>query len=140
MLTPLQLPLDDHDRLADPPLLDSFHLEPRPEGFSIMFIPSEGVSTEQTETLFLRLDSPEGRLLAPLVQRIHRLLQSPVDRIVHSGGGNYTFLLPDGGSRQLDDGTLDPQTVHWLFDTLKHMAQIAECAFAITHAATGRVA
>lgn len=140
MSMPIEMPLDDDDRLADPPLLDSFHFEPGPEGFSVIFVPSDGVSSELKESIFLRADSVEGRLMAPLVQKIQRIIQSPVERIIHSGGGNYTFLLPNSVTRQLDDGVLSQHAVLQLFDVLKHMAQIAECAFAFANTSPGRVA
>jgi hypothetical protein len=136
----IELPLDEHDRLADTPLLDSLRYESSPGGFSISFIPSNEVSSEEKELIFVRGDSVEGRLLAPLYRRLQRLLQASVDRVIHSGGGNYTFIFSDGASRQLDDSTFNPKTAQWLFDTLKHMAHIAECAFALADASRDRVA
>ncbi len=139
-LNPIDLPLDDGDRLADPPLIDSFRIESSPVGFSIIFIPSDEVSSEEKESIFVRTDSTEGRLLLPLIQRMERVFKRPVGRILHSGGGNYTLTFADGTSLEIDDGSLDNKATQRLFDILKHMAQVAECAFAFIHAPKGRVA
>jgi hypothetical protein len=132
--------IDEHDQMAEPPLLDSFHLESSPAGFSVTFIPSAEVSSEQTEIVFVKADSAEGRLLRPLAARIDRILGSHAQRIVHAGGGNYTFHLSTGQILSLDDAPLSHATTLRLFDTLKHMAQIAECAFAVANWSKGRVA
>ncbi len=72
MSNPIDLPLDDDDRLAEPPLVDSLHYEREVDGFSIIFVPSVG--EDPTHTIFIPRESPEGRQISAYLYRIQQLI------------------------------------------------------------------
>jgi hypothetical protein len=131
MPDPIELPLDD-DRLAEPPLVDSLHYDQDADGFSMIFVPSTG--DEEKQAVFVQRDSPEGRMIAAYLYRIQDLIEHRVQRVVHRGGGDYTFQIAGGGTLALSDEG-DSQT--WapeVFDRLKQIAEVGEVAFGILHA------
>jgi hypothetical protein len=128
----IDLPLDDDDRLAEPPLVDSLHYERDADGFSIIFVPSIGEDLKRS--VFVPRDSVEGRLVATYLYRVQQLIGHRVEKIVHSGGGNYTFRLANGQSLRLSDEAPDESWAPEVFNRLKQIADAAEAAFNISHA------
>jgi hypothetical protein len=126
----IELPLDDDDRLAEPPLIDALHYEREKDGFSITFIPS--LSEDPTRNVFVPRDSPEGRQVAAYLYRIQTLIGSHVIRAVHRGGGDYSLHLAGGTVLNLPDERSN--SAPELFDRLKQIASVAEVAFGIAHA------
>ena len=132
MSDPIDLPLDEHDRLADPPLVDSLHYERDADGFSITFVPSIG--EDPTRSIFVPRDSVEGRLVATYLYRIQQLIGNRVEKVVHGGGGNYTLRLSTGQTLRLSDEASNESWAPEVFDRLKQVAAAAEAAFNISHA------
>src|SRR5438876_783784 len=132
MADPIHLPLDDDDRLADPPLVDSLHYERDADGFSITFVPS--ISEEPTRFVFIPRDSPEGRQVAAYLYRVQQLIGSHLEKVVHRGGGDYTFRIAGGATWSLSDQAANKTWVPEVFDRLKQTAQVAEAAFNILRA------
>jgi hypothetical protein len=133
MTTPIDLPLDDDDRLVEPPLVDSLHYERDADGFSITFVPSVG--DDPTRFVFVARDSAEGRQVAAYLYRVQQLIGDRVEMVVHGGGGNYTLRLASGESLQMSDKAPAEQWVPEVFDRLKQIAAVAEVAFSILHTA-----
>ncbi|HEX4125313.1 MAG TPA: hypothetical protein VHY37_11350 [Tepidisphaeraceae bacterium] len=132
MVDPIEMPLDDDDPLAEPPLVDSLHYEREADGFSITFVPSNSV--DATQTVFVPRDSPEGAQVSAYLYRIQQLIGNRIERVVHSGGGNYSLKLASGDVLRLSDGVPDEQWAQEVFDRLKQIADVAEIAFRIVHA------
>jgi hypothetical protein len=131
MSDPIDLPLDDDDRLAEPPLVDSLHYERGADGFSITFVPSVG--DEPTRSIFIPRDSVEGRRVTTYFYRIQELVGNRVERVVHSGGGDYTLRLANGESRRLSGEAPDASWASEVFDRLKQIAGESE-TFSTLHA------
>lgn len=129
MADPIELPLDENDRLADPPLLDSLHYERSADGFSVTFVPSVG--NEATHSLFIPRDSVEGRQVSAYLYRVEDLVGSRVAKVVHRGGGDYTLHLVGGKVTTLSENAAWAAEV---FDRLKQTASVAEAAFQVAHA------
>jgi len=134
MSNPLNLPLDGSDRLADPPLLDSLHYERGADGFSIIFVPTIG--TDPKRSVFVARDSPDGRQISALLYRVEVLVGTRVAKVTHRGGGDYTLLLASGSTKTLSDEAGNETWAPEVFDRLKQIADVAEAAFQITHAAS----
>ncbi len=81
MSDPIQLPLDEDDRLAEPPLLDYFHEEPAAGGgYAITFVPRDTVSPLPTECVHIRKSArtqkSDAHRVSIFLQRIEQLLGS----------------------------------------------------------------
>jgi len=124
----IDLPLDDDDRLAEPPLVDSLHYERDADGFSIIFVPSVGENA--TVSIFVPRDSVSGRQVAAYLYRIQQLIGDRLENVVHGGGGNYTLRLADGKIVRLSDEAFEEHWAPEVFDRLKQIAETAE-AFTI---------
>jgi hypothetical protein len=132
MSDPMDLPLNSEDRLADPPLVDSLHYERDADGFSIIFVPSIG--DDLTRSVFVPRDSTEGRLVSAYLYRIQQLIGNRVEKVVHSGGGDYTLRLATGQILRLCDEASNESWAPEVFNRLKQIADAAEAAFNISHA------
>jgi hypothetical protein len=131
MSDPIDLPIDDDDRLAALPLVDSLHYERGADGFAITFVPSVG--EDATRSVFIPRDSTEGRRVTTCFYRIQELIGDRVERVVHGGGGDYTLRLANGEFRRLCDEALDAHWASEAFDRLKQIADESE-AFSTLHA------
>jgi hypothetical protein len=128
----INLSLDDDNRVAGPPLVDSLHYERDADEFSIIFVPSVG--EDPTRSVFVPRDSAEGRLIATYLYRIRQLIGDRVERIVHGGGGNYTLRLATSQTLRLSDERPNESWAPEVSDRLKQIAEAAEAAFNISHA------
>src|SRR5262249_11094229 len=132
MTDPIEVPLDDEDRLADPPLVDSLHYENELGGFSITFVPSAG--NDPTKTVFVPRDSDEGRLVATYTDRIRKLIGNENGRVCQGGGGHFPIRLAGGRTVGLSDEAPKENWRLEVFDRLKQIADVAEAAFIGLHA------
>jgi hypothetical protein len=132
MTNPIDPPLDDDDRLAEPPLVDLLHYERGTDGFSVTFVPSTG--DEATRFVFVPRDSVEGRQIAAYLYRVQQLIGNRIEKVVHAGGGDYTLSLGGGAVLRLSDEACDEQWAPEVFDHVKQIAVVAETAFNIAHA------
>jgi len=123
MSDPIELPLDAEDRLADPPLVDSLHYERDPGGFSITFVPSAG--EDPTHSVFIRTNSSEGKRVTALLHGIQQLVGDGVERVTHSGGGDYTLRLESGKVLSLSEESANESWASDVFNRLKQIADIA---------------
>jgi hypothetical protein len=130
MTDPIELPLDDEDRLADPPLLDLLHYEESSSGYSVTFVPS--CDDDPTHFVLICLDSVDGKQVSAYLDRIAELVGGRVTKVIHAGGGDYTLHLADGRITALSDGHAWTMEV---FDRLKQVANVAEAAYLIAHVA-----
>jgi hypothetical protein len=132
MSDPVEIPLDEDDRLADPPLLDLFRVDLESDCYIATFVPSDDVSAEPTLSVSIRQQSVEGRRIAILLARIETICGGRLLLASHLGGGNYTLRLTDGRTTALD--ALDNASAVELFDRLKQVAVDAEMSYRINHA------
>ena len=137
----LELSLDDSQgHLVEPPMIDQLYYEPEVGGYVITFVPSEYCSQASTETVTVRDMSPfkqDFRRVRARLDQLTDLLTAgdPIARLVHAGGGDFTFHMQGGDVRQLSDERFDSLTTFDASHALQDLAQVAETAFRI-HALT----
>ena len=96
-------PIDRDDDLFDPPLVDSIYFDDQKGAFSITFVPSDDASTAMKESILISKSSPDYARVMTFWNRIQELTtaQSSIARIVHGGGGAYTFHFENGVAQEL---------------------------------------
>jgi hypothetical protein len=130
MSKPFDLPLTSEDRLFAPPLVDHFT---RDDGrFGIELVPPDGVSPEEKVFVRVEANSPDGRRMMVVLDRIAELCRlGPVSSIVHSGGGDFHFHFADGRHCSLADLDNDrcleaADRVHQLAEDALHVLLMQE--------------
>lgn len=124
------LPVDLDERLYEPPLVDLIYHDEQRQGFSITFVPSDDASPAPTELVFVADDSPDYRRILTFWNRIQELTQGAegIARIIHGGGGGYTFHFADGSHRAIADKAAFHDAGE-ISDRLKQIADAAQIAF-----------
>ncbi len=130
MTNPIDLPIDPEDRLYDPPLVDCIYFDPDKRGFAVTFVPSDDASSALKEFIFIAEIAPDYIRVQTFWSRIQDLLASHdrIDRVVHAGGGNYTFHFADGSDKELA-AIADGDRLVEITDRLKQLADAAQIAF-----------
>jgi len=132
MSEPIDQPLDDDDRLADPPLVDLLHYERSADGYAITFIPRVG--NEQTQFVWIPRSTTHGKRVSAFVSEIEKLAGGSLEKATHGGGGDYTLRLVGGRILSLSDEAVDAQWATDVFNRLKQIADVAEIEFNMAHA------
>jgi hypothetical protein len=137
MSDPIEISLDDADRLAEPPLVDFLSDEPEDIHYHITFVPSDEVSVEPTESVTIIKQSSDGARITALLGDVSALCGAKLTRVSHGGGASYTLHLDDMRIVTLAD--LKNGTSIQVFDRLKQIAETAEIVFqsASSHASIG---
>jgi hypothetical protein len=131
MTDPIPLPLDDDDRLYEPPLVDSVRYDTGQQIYVIQFVPSDDVSSDPAEMVVLAKEQKEFHRVDVLFGEIVRLMGGKaISHIVHAGGGSYTIHFSDGTHAELSDESSN-ETVQEISDRLKQIAESAQAAFHI---------
>lgn len=133
MCRTIHLSLDDlRGHLVEPPIVDVLHVDSSSGSFVVSFVPHDTVSPAQTETVVIGRDTPEGRRVAARLQQLRQLLgRGSVSRIVHGGGGNFTFHFDRQAPIELADEALSVDQTLQATDALRDLGQAAEIAFVI---------
>src|SRR2546423_1504372 len=95
--------LDPDDDLFEPPLVDSISFDEPKSTFEITFIPSNDASKAMKGSILISKSSPDYARVMTFWNRIQELTaaRNSIARIVHGGGGAYTFHFTDGGAQEL---------------------------------------
>jgi hypothetical protein len=127
----IDLPLDDDDRLVEPPLLDLLYHDEAQDAYVVTFVPTDEVSQEATEVVRIRRDFPEYRRVDGFFKRVEELVGGGrrIVRIVHQGGGNFAFHFLDGSAIEMADRA--NEVSQEASDRLKQIADAAEMAFRV---------
>src|SRR5438045_349836 len=99
----IPLHLDDEDRLFEPPLVDVLYYDESANEYVITFIPSDDASGEATEVVRVGVSAPDFSRVESLYRRIQDSVGAGrrLVRIVHGGGGNFTFHIDTGAVTEL---------------------------------------
>jgi|GEM_PF-6554307 len=129
MSDPIELPLEDNDRLYEPPLVDTIYYDDRLRGYSVHFVPNDAASSEPTELVFVPESSPHFALLKTYWDRLEQLCDHPAKlvRIVHGGGAEYTCHFAD--LEVINLSALSTTEAIEAIDRLKQIADTAEIVF-----------
>lgn len=121
------------DLLIDPPIVDMLCVDPSREAFDLTFLPDDDLSDEPKLCVTIPMASVEGHQVKTWLDEFSRLLDSHVSisRVVHGGGGDFTFSFTDATTRYLSDPNLDAHVTQRVYDGLRYIAQAAANAYRI---------
>jgi len=126
---------DLDDQSADLPIVDCAYYDERREAYVVTFVPTDEVSAEPTETVFVHQNAPEFHRLNTLFWQLNQLVapEDFVERIVHTSGQTFTVHLRGGQSLTVitSQGDEFPGT----HERLKLIAELAQGSFHSTHVA-----
>lgn len=116
----------------EPPIIDLLRREQK--AYVVTFVPSDEVSQAEKEVVAVPRSDVEGRQITPCLQKIGELLtgsRSGIDRIVHGGGGDFTFHFENHKPISLTDPGLDSAKVMRVYDLLRRISASVEVAFCV---------
>ena len=95
------------------------------------FVPEDTCSPQPTEKVLIPKGSINGRRVNEPVSRLTQLLntEGQITRLVHTGGGNFTFHCANNNVFNLADGRFDAMTTFHAYQCLKDIAWIGEIVF-----------
>ena len=125
----------DGAHLVEPPIIDLMRWDAERRCFVMTFVPQDKVSAHPTEVVDVYGDGVEGRAIDACLRNLAAALglASPISRIVHAGGGDFTFHATDGTVVALSDARFTPDTTTRVYDLLQRISQDTENAFLIDH-------
>lgn len=129
MPDPLEIRLDDDgSHIVDPPIVDMLCHDVDKKAYFISLVPSEDLSTSPTESVTVGQDSVDGQQIQAWLGEISSLLckGKPIQRLVHGGGGDFTFHFQGGTCYDLSDERFDQEITQRVYDGLQAMAMSAE--------------
>lgn len=133
MSEPIEIPLDvDADgHLVDPPIVDMLYAEPATRSFVISFVPEDAVSRKPTEGVEIDVDSEFGDRIRDWLAMLGQFLgfDGAVEKIVHAGGGDFTFHGPTGRTRRLSDADGSSPLTFEAYRALQDIGQTAQIAY-----------
>ncbi|MEE8169326.1 MAG: hypothetical protein V3T70_02150 [Phycisphaerae bacterium] len=121
------------DHLVEPPIVDALRYDRDRDAFVVTFVPSDDLSAEPKLIVTIPEQSVEGRQIRTWLDEFGRLMpkQIPVERLVHAGAGDFTFLFKDDTSCKLSDPGFDENATQRIYDGLQYISQAAENAYRI---------
>ena len=120
---------DDSGHLVEPPIVDSLVRDDGRAEWIVGFVPEESVSKREKERVVLPYSSSDGRRVRLRVERLERLLGAKIDRIFHSGGGDFTFHTASGTTAPADQHLRIVRSMR-AYVELTDIAMTAQIAFA----------
>jgi len=131
MAEAIPLQLDPKAHLVEPPIVDFVYLDPTRRAYVVTFVPEDRVSGAETEVVVVPENSSDGRRIALQLGWLASLWNqvAPIERIVHSGGGDFEFQFKGAPSRSLSDLCPSPEATHDAYRFLQDIAMTAEVAF-----------
>jgi hypothetical protein len=130
MSNAIPIPINaDGGHLVEPPIVDSLRIDRG--SWIVVFIPEERVSEREKEMVAIPLASADGRRIALRVGRLNKLLDCTVDRLVHSGDGNFVFHTTDGRVLEMSDPARADLSLR-AYVELTDIAMTAQIAFIST--------
>jgi hypothetical protein len=92
----LSLPVENRGHLVEPPIVDSLAWDEQRRAWVVSFVPEERVSRRQKELVVIPAASADAQRIRLRMQRLESLLGTRIERLFHSGDGNFTFHTRDG--------------------------------------------
>jgi hypothetical protein len=131
MAEAVPLPVEGDDLLVEPPIIDFLHHDAVRRMYVVTFVPEDSVSRAETEVIEIPESSYDGRRMAWQLEALAKLwkLALPIERIVHSGGGDFTFHFQGGETRSLVADSRSADVTLRACRCLQDMSLSAELAF-----------
>ena len=122
-----------NDHPLDLPIVDALSCDHQHKTWAVTFVPCDDLSAEPKLVVAIPFDSVEGKQIGVWLDEFRGLLGQggAIQRIVHAGGGDYTFLFEDGSHLELSDPGLVPEAVGRIYDGLQYVSRAAENAYRI---------
>src|SRR5438105_713633 len=95
----------DAGHIVDPPIVDFLCHEPELKAFVAEFVPEKVFSTERKESVFLYDGTDSSRRVRELLAELSLVCgaRSPITKLAHGGGGNFSMYSADGALIELHD-------------------------------------
>ncbi len=130
----IEIDLDNPGHLFDPPFVDSLFRDVHHNAWTITFIPEDSVSRREKELVTIAENSMDGQRISLRMRRVSKLMGFKVDRIVHSGGGNFSLLSSTGQAQDLADPKGSGELSMNIFQELADISMTAQLAFVTQNA------
>lgn len=123
----------DDAHVVEPPIIDLMRWDPQQRCLVITLVPQDRVSPHPTEVVDVSADTVEGRAIAACLDDLATKLglASSITKVVHAGGGDFTFHAASGEVIELSGAGLTSQITAQVYDLLQRISQDAEHAFLI---------
>lgn len=131
MADAIPLPIDGDEHLVEPPIIDFLHRDPARRVYVVTFVPEDDVSRAETEVVEISENSYDGRRMVWQLEALARLWlpAARIERIAHSGGGDFEFHFEGGKIRSLSADSPNPDVTFQAYGCLQDMAKTAEFSF-----------
>lgn len=102
----------DAGHIVDPPIVDFLCHDPELKAFVAEFVPEKVFSTERKESVFLYDGTDSSRRVRELLAELSLVCgaRSPITKLAHGGGGNFSMYSADGALIELHDSPSPQQT------------------------------
>ena len=130
MAKAIPLPVEGDDHLVEPPIIDFLHHDPVRHMYVVTFVPHDDVSRAETEVVEIPEDSDDGHTIAWQLEVLASLWGPSlrIQRIAHSGGGDFEFHLEDGTTRSLSADSQSSDVTFQAYGCLRYMSLRTEIA------------
>lgn len=125
----IDIDLDDPGRLIDLPIVDALYFDKPHNAWAVTFLPEDSVSSREKEIVTIAANSADGQRIALRLRRVSNAIGFPIERLIHSGGGNFTFAAVDGRTRELADGNGSADLAMRIYVELADISMTAQIAF-----------
>src|SRR5947207_5705284 len=97
------LPIEGDEHLVEPPIIDLLRRDTSFGVYVVTFVPEDDVSQAETEMVEIPEGSPDGQRITWQLEDLAELWKpsARIERIVHSGGGDFTIHFEGGKIRSL---------------------------------------
>jgi len=124
-----KIPRKSRPELVETPIVDMLVADSARRVWVISFVPDESVSKQEKEQTVVPINSADGKRIQLRMDRLAKLLGNQVERIVHGGGANFTFLLLDGRFKEISEQNGKDGLAIRAYAELTDIAMTAQLAF-----------
>jgi hypothetical protein len=115
---------------VEPPIVDLLYFNAKLNAYVITFLPADIVSRQEKETVTIDMNSEDGRRVQLRIEQIENVIaRGKIDRLYHSGDGDFGFVLSDGSQWRLCDPSSDIFKSQEIYVQLQDLGMIAQIAF-----------
>jgi len=127
----IPLPIEGDKHLVEPPIIDFLHRDPVRRVYIVTFVSEDEVSRAETEVVEIAENSYDGRRLGWQLEALAQLWKPvlQIERIAHSGGGDFAFHFEGGKIRSLSTDSPSSDVTFQAYGCLQDMSRTSEFAF-----------
>lgn len=126
----IQIPMENEEFPVEPPIVDLLYLNAKLDSYVVTFIPADIASRQEKEVVKIQRESEDGRRVQLRVQAIEKVIGlGKIDRIFHSGDGDFGFVMNDGSQWSLSNPASDNSKSQDIYVQLQDLGMIAQIVF-----------